>query len=142
MSNYHKQQLKKLLGHSDYGPVLGSDVFTATVTGVEGVVGHTVAGSWVLPRDTQIKGITVIADSGALVTGSFEYAVTYDGAVAASGALAAGSQSEAKFLGLDRSSAVVAESGSTLSIVYAISSDLGTEQDLRLSVPVDYIGKQ
>lgn len=142
MSAYHKQQLKKLLGHADFGPVLGSDVFVATVTDVEAVAGHTSAGAWVLPRDTHIKGITVVADSGALVTGSLEYAVTHDGVVAASGALPAGAQSDAVFIGLDRQSAVVAASGSTLAIVYAISSDLGTEQDLRLSVSVDYLGKQ
>jgi len=139
MGNYHRQQMKKLLGHPDYAPVLASDVLTAAATSVQAVAGHTVAGSWVLPRDAQVKGVVVIA-TGLLDTGQLDYAVTYDGVVAASGALAAGEAAGAVFVALDRQSAAIPAAGALLEISYAVSADLGSAQALRFSTSVDYLG--
>lgn len=140
MSNYSRKQLKKLYGHPDYAPVLANDNLTASATGVQTVVGHTVADSWVLPRNTQIEGLIVMA-TGALNTGRLDYAVTYDGAVAVSGGLPAGVRSDAIFVPLARQNAVIADSGVLLEIVYAVPTDLGSAQTIRFAAPVCYIGK-
>lgn len=140
MGTYHRKQMKKLLGHADFAPVLASDVLTASASNVQAVASHTVAGSWVLPRDADIAGLVVMA-TGTLDAGQLDYAVTHDGTVAVSGALVGGVRSEATFAGLARANAAIASSGALLEIVYAVSSDLASEQDLRFSVDVDYIGK-
>lgn len=139
MGNAHKQEMKRLLGHSDFGPVLGDDVLVATASLGVGVQAHAVEGAWEMPRAAQIKGIIAMSDA-AIPSGTIEYAVTYDGVVALSGSLDATSRSAASFVPLTRQSAVIVDSGTLVEIVSASASDMGGGLNVRLSVPVSYIG--
>jgi hypothetical protein len=141
MGTYHRKQMKKLFGHPDFAPVLASDTLVATASAIQAPVAHTVAGSWILPRGTDIKGLVVMA-TGDLVAGQVDVAVTYDGAVAASGSIAAGERSLAVFVDCARANAAIADAGALLEVVYTVVTDLGTGQELRLAAPVDYLGKQ
>lgn len=133
--------MKKLFGHPDFAPVLASDTLLATSTSVKVPVAHTVSDSWVAPRDTQILGVSV-STTGVLAGGEINFAVTYDGAVAATGELLSGARAEAVFVPFDRQNAVVASSGALIEVCYTVVTDLGSAQTLRMSVPVEYIGRQ
>ena len=139
MGSYHKQMLKKLYGHSDFGPVAATDVFTVTSSALKAVAGHAVVDSMTLPRDTQIKSIAV-SSTGVLIQGQVDYVVTYGGNVAASGAILGGQQSELALAGLARQDAAIAASGALLEIAVAVPLDIGNAQVLRLSVCLDYLG--
>jgi hypothetical protein len=146
MGANHKQQLKKLLGHGDYGPVLGTDSLQATSATISGVATHTVLGTFVAPRQTQLKGLTVMAATGALPAGRLDYALTYNGVVAVSGQMGGGIRADAQWLPLDRQSAKVVASGTVIQIVYAVPTqitvNLGTTANtIRFSAPVDYLGQ-
>lgn len=141
MGTYHRQEMKRWLGRSDFGPVLASDVLDATATSVQAVAGHTVAGSFVVPRDALIKGVVINA-TGALDAGTVTYAVTYDGAVAATGSITTPRREGAEFCLLARQEAHIATSGTLVELCYAVTSNLASAQTLRLAAPVDYIGLQ
>ena len=79
--------------------------------------------------------------TGALDAGQVDYALTYDGAVAVSGSMPVGVQSEASFVPLARQNAAIASSGALVELAYAVPTDLGSAQTLRFSATVDYLGK-
>lgn len=146
MGANHKQQMKKLLGHGDFGPVLASDVYDGSATSISGVVGHTVLGTFVAPRQTQIKGVTVMATTGVLPGGRFDYAITANGAVAASGRLQGGVRADAVFCPLDRANAKIVASGTVIQLVYSVPTQIAINygtggNTLRLSAAVDYLGQ-
>ncbi len=144
MGAKHRQEMKKLLGHNDFGPVLGEDIFQGVASGVKAVAAHTVVGSWTLPRQAQIKGVTIIG-TGTFTTAAanrgVNYAVTYNGAVAASGRLPAGVTADAKFVPLPRQDAKIASSGNLLEIAYSVPVDLGAAQFYRFNVNCQYLGQ-
>lgn len=140
MSVYHRQKMKELLGHADFGPVLMDDVLQINVTGASGVASHTTAGRWTAPRQANIKGITITSTNIPIV-GQIEYAISADGAIVASGTLASGTDADAVFLPKDRQNAVIVDAGTVIRADYAVTADLGAATNLRIGVAVSYLGQ-
>lgn len=139
MGSSYKKKLKELLGHSDFGPVLGADVLDVTSTVANTIAGHTVAYSWVAPRTTCIDGI-VVQSTGNINRGAINWVLQAGTAVTASGDLPVGTRSEARFLPDERATATIVASGTLIQVAYAVPASIGTAQSVRFAVPVTYIG--